>query len=219
MRFRDEWILGLCSYPTPNDEKYGNQDARGYLMRSKNLVDWSEPELIPLMGPEVPFEKMGRILGTWFLEDRDQPGLWWAFYKNNRGVISASQTRDFQTWKFLGPSGIHGENECVLLADDWYWLISSPGNGIDFSRSRDLKTWEKVRNERLGQKDWPWAQGRLTAAHVVDLRQVPGVGKFIMVFHGSDFAEEDPRGGFDNFASIGIAWSDDLKTWRWPEGK
>ncbi len=216
VRFQDEWILGLCSYPTPNDEKYGNQDARGYLMRSKDLTDWSEPELIPLLGPEVPFEKMGRILGTSFLEDRDEAGLWWAFYKHGGGHISASRTRDFQTWEPLGRTGIHGENECLLVVDGWYWLVSSPGDGIDFSRSRDLKTWETVRNERLGQKDWPWAQGRLTAAHVVDLRQVPGVGKFVMVFHGSDFAEEDPRGGFDNFASIGIAWSDDLSTWQWP---
>jgi len=39
-----------------------------------------------------------------------------------------------------------------------------------------------------------------------------------MFFHGSDFPEEDPRGGFDNFASIGLAWSDDLKSWTWPKG-
>lgn len=30
------------------------------------------------------------------------------------------------------------------------------------------------------------------------------------------FSERDPRGGFDNFASIGLAWSNDLKTWGWP---
>jgi len=40
----------------------------------------------------------------------------------------------------------------------------------------------------------------------------PRVGKALMFFHGSDFPEGDPRGGFDNFASIGLAWSNDLKS-------
>jgi hypothetical protein len=35
-------------------------------------------------------------------------------------------------------------------------------------------------------------------------------------FHGSDFPEKDPRGGFDNFAGIGLAWSDEMKIWNWP---
>ncbi len=35
-------------------------------------------------------------------------------------------------------------------------------------------------------------------------------------FHGSDYPENDPRGGFDNFASIGVARSDNLETWTWP---
>jgi hypothetical protein len=42
------------------------------------------------------------------------------------------------------------------------------------------------------------------------------VGKALMYFHGSDFSENDLRGGFDNFASIGLAWSDDLRDWTWP---
>jgi hypothetical protein len=50
---------------------------------------------------------------------------------------------------------------------------------------------------------------------VLDLRDVPAVGKAIMFFHGSRYPEEDPRGGFDNFASIGFAWSDDLEQWAW----
>ena len=33
------------------------------------------------------------------------------------------------------------------------------------------------------------------------------------------FPEQDPRGGFDNFASIGLAWSSDLKSWAWPDLK
>jgi hypothetical protein len=32
------------------------------------------------------------------------------------------------------------------------------------------------------------------------------------------FPENDPRGGFDNCASNGLAWSDDLWNWGWPTG-
>ena len=71
----------------------------------------------------------------------------------------------------------------------------------------------------LGQKDWPWARGRITAGFVLDARRVPGVRKYLMFFHGSDYPEEDPRGGFDNFASIGLAWSKDLRRWDWPANK
>jgi hypothetical protein len=71
----------------------------------------------------------------------------------------------------------------------------------------------------LGQKDWVWAQGRLTAGFVLDARHVPQVGKYLMFFHGSRYGEDDPRGGFDNFASIGLAWSDDLREWDWPGKK
>jgi hypothetical protein len=42
------------------------------------------------------------------------------------------------------------------------------------------------------------------------------VGKALMFFHGSQYREKDPRGGFDNYASLGLAWSDDLKSWNWP---
>jgi hypothetical protein len=33
--------------------------------------------------------------------------------------------------------------------------------------------------------------------------------------HCLEFPERDPRGGFDNFASLAMAWSDDLKNWSW----
>jgi hypothetical protein len=69
----------------------------------------------------------------------------------------------------------------------------------------------------LGQMDWDWAKGRITAGFVLDLRQEPHIRKALMFFHASRFPEDDPRGGFDNFASIGIAWSDDLILWSWPQ--
>ncbi len=69
---------------------------------------------------------------------------------------------------------------------------------------------------KLGQSDWPWAQGRLTGGFILDLRRDKRVGKALMFFHGSTYPESDKRGGFDNFASLGIAWSNDLTNWTWP---
>ena len=66
----------------------------------------------------------------------------------------------------------------------------------------------------LGQKDWPWAQGRLSAGYVADLRRVAGVGKYVMVFHGTGPEPEPVK--FLTHGCIGIAWSDDLKSWHWP---
>ena len=39
--------------------------------------------------------------------------------------------------------------------------------------------------------------------------------KYLMFFHGSGPLSES-QGDFDKNASIGIAWSKDLKTWNWP---
>ena len=52
----------------------------------------------------------------------------------------------------------------------------------------------------------------LTGATHADERGVSAM----RFFRGSEFPEGGLRGGFNNFASIGIAWSDDLKNWSWP---
>ncbi|MGB8480720.1 MAG: hypothetical protein WCE63_18090 [Acidobacteriaceae bacterium] len=97
-----------------------------------------------------------------------------------------------------------------------YLMFKSPENGIEVECSSDLKTWQDLGVLALGQKDWEWARGRITAGFVLDARRVPGVGEYLMFFHGSKYPEDDPRGGFDNFASIGVAWSSDLREWDWP---
>ena len=97
-----------------------------------------------------------------------------------------------------------------------YMMFHSPANGIGVKRSSDLTTWREESLLTLGQEQWSWAQGRLTAGFVLDLRLDSSLGKALMFFHGSAYPEKDPRGGFDNFASLGIAWSDDLRTWHWP---
>lgn len=213
IRFANAWVLCLQTYPRPNGEKYGNENSRIWLRRSADLEHWEDAEWMEVKGPDVPFEKMGRMIDPFLFPDKDEPSKWWCIYKQSG--LSLSWTRDFETWTPAGRTDA-GENPCVLVEGGEYILFHSPANGIGVKRSSDLKEWKDAGLLTLGQKDWPWAQGRLTAGFVMDLRKEPGVGKYLMFFHGSAYPENDPRGGFDNFASIGFAWSDDLKTWHWP---
>jgi hypothetical protein len=212
VRDGDEWVLCLQTYPRPRGEKFGNADSRIWTMRSRDLENWGPPQLIRTKGPDVPWEKMGRMIDPFLLRDKDVPGKWWCLYK---GGISWSP--DLNTWRPAGRLP-ECENPCVVVDQGEYVLFRSRNrpDGFGVMRSSDLKTWRDEGETTLGQSDWPWAQGRLTAGFVLDLRAVQGVGRALLFFHGSDFPESDPRGGFDNFASIGLAWSEDLKSWAWP---
>ncbi|MBC8373108.1 MAG: hypothetical protein H8E53_05905, partial [Planctomycetes bacterium] len=68
----------------------------------------------------------------------------------------------------------------------------------------------------LGQKDWPWAETRLTAGCVLDLRNEPTIGKYLMFFHGSGPGKKKTQDNVYANCAIGIAWSDDLAIWHWP---
>ncbi len=184
--YQDEWLMCLQTYPTPNDEVFGTAESRVWIMRSEDLDSWSEPELLRVKGPGCPVAEMGRMIDPYLIEDKNEPGKWWCFYKQNG--VSMSWTRDFETWTYFGRSD-SGENVCVLVDGDEYVLFHSPENGIGVRRSDDLKTWRDVGELiTLGQKDWPWAQGRLTAGFVLDLRNEPAVGKYLLFFHGSSTA-------------------------------
>ena len=212
IRFDDEWVLCLQTYPRPRGEEFGNVDARIWTMRSKDLEHWGKPELIRVKGLGVSPAKMGRLIDPYLLEDKDEPGKWWCFWKG--GLAWA---RDLKTWTPAG--GIpECENPCVIVDHGQYVLFRSRNkpDGIGVMRSPDLIHWRDEGELTLGQKHWPWAKGRLTAGFVLDLRKEPTVGKALMFFHGSKFPEGDPRGGFDNFASLGLAWSEDLQNWNWP---
>ena len=215
IRDGNEWVLCLQTYPRPQGEQYGNASSRIWTMRSSDLETWSEPELLRVKGPNVAQDEMGRMIDAYLLADKDQPGKWWCFYK--QAGMSMSWSNDLKTWTYAGRISA-GENACVIVDGDDYVLFHSPANGIGIKRSGDLRQWRDEGLLTLGQKSWPWAQGRLTAGFVLDLRDQPAVGKALIFFHGSEFPETDPRGGFDNHASIGLAWSDDLRHWAWPGG-
>ena len=210
-----QWWMCVSSYPTPNPgQVIGSNDARLWIMRSADLENWSEPELIPVKGPDVSQEDMGRMIDPYLFEDKDEPGKWWCFYKQNGA--SRSWSNDLKTWNYVGSMSA-GENVCMLIDDetDEYIMFASPSNGISVSRSSNLTNWTTQDLLTLGQDEWDWADGRLTAGFVVDLRDEPLIGKYVMFFHGSQASSTIPE--THGMASLGIAWSDDLMNWEWPE--
>ena len=217
LHFNDEWILCLQTYPRPDytsDQapRYANAAARLYIMRSKNLTDWSKPEILKVKGPDIPIEDMGRMIDPFLLEDKDVPGKIWCFYKQNG--VSMSYSYDLKHWTFAGHTD-SGENVSVLVENGEYILFHSPSNGIGIKTSEDLKTWKDWgKLIMLDQKNWNWAKGRITAGTVLKLPENLQA-KYLMFFHGSGPLTES-KGDFDKNASIGIAWSNDLVHWDWP---
>ena len=211
IRYGGHWVMCLQTYPTPNGGKFGDETSRVFAMSSDDLEKWDEPELIRVKGPDVAREDMGRMIDPYLVEDKDEPGKWWCFYKQNGASMSWS--RDLETWTYFGHVDA-GENVCLLAENGEYILFHSPSNGVGIKRSRDLENWTDYGLLTLGQDDWPWAQGRLTAGHVLDLRDEPGIGKYLMFFHGSspEGCEQQETHGH---ASLAMAWSDDLVEWDW----
>ena len=108
-----------------------------------------------------------------------------------------------------------GENACVVEYNGGYRMFSSPENGIRVMDSHDLVNWRQSMDDlTLGQAEWDWAKGRLTAGFVMENEKGFGnLPHWIMFFHASRYPETIE---FDSYASIAIAYSDDLMTWRWP---
>ena len=219
VRYEDRWILCLQTYPRPNGEKYGNNTSRLWVMETTDINDWSgaSPRLLRVKGNDIPVSEMGRMIDPYLVQSPEEPGKWWCFYKQNGA--SASTSFDLQTWQYEGRVEA-GENVCILpttkaYGDDksGFLMFHSPKNGIGIKRSRDLRDWEEVGFTTLGQSDWLWARGRITAGFVLDMTAEPCVGKYLMFFHGS--GPDDEETFFDTQASLGLAWSDDLQNWDW----
>ena len=208
VRDGDEWVMCLQTYCRENGEKYGSGHSRVYAMRSRDLVTWSEPELLRVKGEDVPFDQMGRMIDPYLLRAQNS---WWCFFKQNG--VSFSRSDDLRAWTFIGRSEA-GENVCVLPYRNGWRMFSSPENGIHVMDSSDLITWNRAMDDlTLWQASWPWAKGRLTAAFVLrNGGALAGYPEYIMFFHGSRYPESI---AFDSDASIGVAFSDDLENWVW----
>ncbi|MFD0670928.1 sialidase family protein [Cohnella sp. GCM10027633] len=206
------WVMCLQTYPRPNGEKYANGTARLYTMESADLVHWTEPELLKVKGVDTPVEEMGRMIDPYLVESIQEPGKWWCFFKQNG--VSMSYSYDLKHWSYAGHAEA-GENVCVVARGDHYLMLHSPDNGIGVKRSADLVRWDDDGTLlTLGQREWEWARGRITAGFLLDCTSVAGIGKYLLFFHGTGPQGEDVI--FDTHACIGIAWSDDLVEWHWP---
>lgn len=218
IRYQDEWILCLQTYPRPDytidqEPRYGTADSRIFAIRSKDLIKWTIAEIIKVKGSDVKIADMGRMIDPYLLEDKDVKGKWWCFYKQNG--VSMSYSYDLSNWTFFGHTE-SGENVCVLNENNEYILFHSPGNGIGIKRSSDLQNWKDFGNLiTLGQNEWDWAKGRISAGAVINLKENKNLGKYVMFYHGSG-PKTEKEGDFDRNASLGIAWSDDLLHWDWP---
>lgn len=225
IRQGDEFVMCIQTYPTfgnAPDQVCANQSSRIFLIRSRDLLHWSEPELMRVHGDDVPVEDMGRMIDPFIVQDIHDPGLYRVFYKQHpKGIahqqtetgypveyMSYSSTRDLKHFKDEGYI-ICGENVCVLPDRDVYRIYNSPQNGVACLKTRDFVTFEQEAPLTFGQLNWPWASARLTAGFVVDARDIPGVGKYLMFFNG------DQPDAFAFCASLGLAWSDDLITWNY----
>ncbi len=210
LKVGDEYILCCQTYCRENGEKYGNGNSRVFIIRSNDLVNWSEPELLRVKGDNVSRDEMGRMIDPYLVEDAKTPGQYWCFFKQNG--VSFARSRDLRHWEFCGHTE-SGENVCILPVDGRYHLWHSPKNGVGELVSDDLIHWEDTgKLITLRQDEWPWAQGRLTAAALLDLRHVSAVGKVLMFFHGTGPQDEETI--FDQYACIGLAWSDDFEHWE-----
>jgi hypothetical protein len=216
IRFNDEWILCMQTYVMPgytrkDKLRFGNKSCRIWITRSKDLENWSEPEMLWVKGDSVD---PGHMIDAYLLEDKDEKGKWWCFYKQNGASYSYSY--DLKHWFYQG-SVKSGENVCVLIKDDEYYMMHSPEKGMGILKSRDLKEWITVDEENiLGQKDWEhWAGQRVTAGFVMDLRNDPRVGCYLLFYHGQGPAPKTTE-IINSGTDIGIAWSDDLINWKWP---
>ena len=222
----DTWHLTAQTYPQHKMRRgdklrYGDPTSRVYLFKSKNLENWPDkPELLKVKG-EMTEQELGKMIDLFILPDRDIPGKWWAFWKQDQ-YIHNSWSYDLKHWTMGAINIAYGENPQVFLDDNGdYLLVYAPSTGVAIKRSKNLLDWSKKDEQftTLGQESWPWCETRLTAGYIADFRKEPGVGKYIMVFHSMGPGKKPTDANVNANCSIGIAWSDDLKTWGWPGKK
>ena len=205
VRDGEDWVLSFQSYPRPGNRndgviRYADSTARLFTMRSKDLKTWTKPELLRVKGPDVPESEMGRMIDPYLI--RDDAGVWRCFYKQNG--VSMSKSEDLLNWEFVGRTN-GGENVCVVKEGGGYLMMHSPRYGMRFKRSSDLTGWNDIPGElTLNGKARSWSKGRLTAGALLDGRDIPWCGKWILFIHGSG-PRTEAEGDFDRNASIAVS--------------
>jgi sialidase-1 len=62
--------------------------------------------------------------------DRDTGAIWLAFTRNNKQVLMTRSSDDGQTWA--------APEELPVTAENWYWVATGPGHGLQLSTGRLL---------------------------------------------------------------------------------
>ncbi len=60
----------------PNGKKSPNPSAWLYVMQSEDLENWIQRELWRANGPDVPLERMGQMIASNLLLDKNKLGKW-----------------------------------------------------------------------------------------------------------------------------------------------
>lgn len=214
LKMGEEWVMCVQSYPIHEGQLYGGNDSRLWLMRSRDLVRWGEPEMIKPDGCTARWAPSPRQIDPYLVE---HDGRMHCFYKAN-GALGVLVSTDMSHWEEAAPDapvlsrddtpdGATVENPCVIRSDGAFVMFFAPcraGRGIGIARSYDLLHWTDVRY--LDFPALPWADGGPTAPFVMDAREQ--TGRYVMAFHGD---RRDHMG-----AALGIAFSDDLERWEAP---
>lgn len=225
IRRNGEFLMCIQTYPTFGNapgQICGDASSRIYLIRSSDLLHWSEPELMRVHGENVPPEDMGRMIDPYIVEDIRTPGKYLVFYKQHPKNVPHrrtdtgypveymcySSTWDFKRYQYEGYME-SGENVCVLPWGNGYRVYNSPQNGVGCFITEDFVSRREEPLLTLGQSHWLWAAQRLTAGFVLDGTKNPDIGKYLMFFNG------DQPDSFPFCASVGLAWSDDLQNWSY----
>lgn len=207
IKYNDEFRICFSSYPIKDTyEKCwcGDENARLYIMRTKDFITFSKPE--PIMVKEgVELKDMGRMIDPFILEDRIEEGKYWIFYKQDG--INISYSYDMENWTYFGKID-GGENVCVVDTDDGYLMLHSPETGFGIKVSDNLTDWIDKSTIFAKKTDWEWADGRITAAFAMKAPENIK-HKYIMFFHGS---KKDAIPETHGNASIAYLFTDDFET-------
>lgn len=197
-----EYILCFTSYPMPfpfKERSWADDNARLFIMRTKDFKTFTEPELLNPKG-DMPVEEIGRMIDPFIIEKDKE---FYLFFKQNG--VSFSYSSDLEKWEFSGNTK-GGENACVIKQGDEYILIHSPENGIGFAKSKDLENWENFGFTTLKQDEWEWSANRLTACFAMEAPEGFKY-KYVMFFHGSVDVFPETHGN----ATLASAFTDDFK--------
>jgi hypothetical protein len=215
LKLQDEWVLCVQSYPVDPGQEWGNESSRLWLMRSRDLLDWSEPRMMYPQGCQGRWTQSRRQIDPYLVQ---YAGNIYCFYKTS-GQLGLIVSHDLEHWEEAcpdhpvlsirdTPDGAAVENPCVVKVEGGFAMIFAPcraGRGIGLAYSTDLLAWQDVH-----YLDFPalsWADRGPTAAMLLDVRGE--AGDWLMAFHG----ERDDAGS-GHSAALALAWSEDLEHWQ-----